>query len=548
MQIRKIIQNHPFFYSAFILVIFLSLLFRVILPIGNVFTDDGIVLNTPDAYYFTYCAELYSNTDQHQYYLNYPNGRDIDFNTFTWIVGFIADVFNVEPILIIAILPPILFILTLFCVFFICKAMFKNRYIALLAIFILSLLSGNIMHRTMLGAGDKHCLEVFLLTLIILCTIKAYQNLGKYKYYIFAVFGLIAMIAYWYVGSIAVIALFIIGIVVFIHLWFGNKIYWELKVGIVLLIGIALILSPLQESIIYYFNRSLIIFMPNLNTYISEEFPLIFTSGKFDLSVIWFYFGALFYLIPVGIGIFIYKYVKERKFTDLLFLVWSIILLIMAIAQRRWDYYFAVNVAIVASYTIFQLMYFIRKVKIRHVTLFRGFIILFILMSSIPLIRADINMGISRYGMMSSEWIETTKWLRQYSDEESYYNGDKPEFGVFTWNTYGYWIVQAGHMPVRGSPGNWLQSDLVANILISNDYENVKLLLHKLRMKYIIIDTDMINDKFNSIYKTASEKNVFLNDMFMIKLFCNGIDGFKEAYQSSNSSIKIFEFERWRDG
>ena len=91
---------------------------------------------------------------------------------------------------------------------------------------------------------------------------------------------------------------------------------------------------------------------------ILEVQPLLFPVGNFSLSLAWSNFTTGFFLSFIALGILIYLIVKHGDADKSLLVVWSLLILVATLGQRRFGYYFAVNVALLTSY-LSILIYFV---------------------------------------------------------------------------------------------------------------------------------------------------------------------------------------------
>lgn len=515
--------------------ILLSLIFRVVIPFNNVFTPDGIVLNTPDAYYIIRYAETYPDIPQYDYFIDYPSGAGIGWSLFALVIGFLAKIFNTNPIFIGAILPPILFVLTLIAVYFITQTLFKNQYISLTSVFILSLLSGNILNRTMLGACDTHCFELFLLTTTMLFFILAVECFDKKMCWLYYLLFAVFMSMYWKAWAGALLVPFILIIPLYIHyLVIGKKLLWKILIPIIFLLLCFGAYCLFNDKFMYMWLMLKDLFVINLDKVITEEFSLLFTAGKFDFSTIWNYYGLTFYIMLIGIGWLIYRYIKHRQAIDLMFIVWSLVIFTMTIVKRRFDYYFAVNLSIIVAYVIVRLLVFIRDKKKSIVTM----LIIICILMGMQLFKADIQMATSKQGYMPVEWQETTRYLRQYGDNDAYLDGSKIEYGVFSWWDYGYWIIQGSRLPAFRTPGT-IDDGQAAKILTETNIDEAIRKLKELHLSYIVIDRDMFMDKLIPILRTANAN--FSTNMFMFQLFYDDVEYIDLIFESSNGQVKVFK-------
>ncbi len=173
--------------AAFIVV---SLLFRIFLPYGDIFVGDDIKYASNDAYYYMRLVDNLShhfpNLTQFDPYFLYPGGNIVtSLPTFHWITAILAwmggaghPTQNIID-LIGVYLPAILGALLVIPVFFIGRTLF-NKWVGVLAAGLIAVLPGELLSRSMLGAGDNPVAEVFFTTtalmFLILAVKAAVQN------------------------------------------------------------------------------------------------------------------------------------------------------------------------------------------------------------------------------------------------------------------------------------------------------------------------------------------------------------------------------------
>ena len=91
-----------------------------------------------------------------------------------------------------------------------------------------------------------------------------------------------------------------------------------------------------------------------------EMQPLLFPAGKFTTVLAWGNFTTGFYLSLISLVGLIYLVVKRGSAEKCLLVVWSLIILATVLGQRRFAYYFAVNVALLTGYFSVLIYYVIR--------------------------------------------------------------------------------------------------------------------------------------------------------------------------------------------
>ncbi len=81
-----------------------------------------------------------------------------------------------------------------------------------------------------------------------------------------------------------------------------------------------------------------------------EMQPLISSMYGNPFSVAWGNFTTGFFLSFISLGILIYLVIKQGNAEKTLLIVWSLIMLAAILGQRRFGYYFAVNIALLTGY------------------------------------------------------------------------------------------------------------------------------------------------------------------------------------------------------
>ncbi len=87
-----------------------------------------------------------------------------------------------------------------------------------------------------------------------------------------------------------------------------------------------------------------------------EAQPILFPQGNFSLSVAWGNFTTGFFFSFISFGILVYLVIKRGNAEKSLLLVWSLVILLATLGQRRFAYYFAVNVALLTGYLSWRIL------------------------------------------------------------------------------------------------------------------------------------------------------------------------------------------------
>jgi oligosaccharyl transferase (archaeosortase A-associated) len=91
---------------------------------------------------------------------------------------------------------------------------------------------------------------------------------------------------------------------------------------------------------------------------VMEATPLLFPlgNGVFTFSMAWANFNTTFFISFISFAMLIYVAFKEKSADKTLFLVWSIIMLVAVLGQRRFSYYFTVNAALLTGYFCWKML------------------------------------------------------------------------------------------------------------------------------------------------------------------------------------------------
>jgi asparagine N-glycosylation enzyme membrane subunit Stt3 len=199
------------------------------------------------------------------------------------------------------------------------------------------------------------------------------------------------------------------------------------------------------------------------------------------------------------------------------------------ISRRRFDYYFAVNAAIIIAYVIVRLSTIIPKGNFARLAIIAVAII------SLPLIKSSTVQASLDYGYPPQSWVNTCRWLQTQNTpeyERAYYTGSKPSYGTFSWWSYGYWLEAIGHQAVYSNNGTGDCNGNSQILLSSSDSYSISKLRQK-GIRYIIISQDM----FNSNSLRASNPTT----TFMYHAYTNQVADLKFVHQSND--IKTFEIK-----
>jgi oligosaccharyl transferase (archaeosortase A-associated) len=301
---------------------------------------------------------------------------------------------------------------------------------------------------------------------------------------------------------------------------------------------------------------------------VMEMQPLLLPYGSFTLRIAWYNFTTSFFISFIFLYL-IYVAIKEKSADKILFLVWSIIMLIAVLGQRRFGYYYAVNAALLTGYFSWKMLdiaglsKLLAKSKevVRAVKKFKkekkarekarqktfmqprgvwvrvivvGIAIFFVVFfPNIPLAK---TLASSQNSIMNEGWCSSLLWLKDnspepFGDPDFYYELYPPQdefeypetaYGVMSWWDYGYFIMQIAHRIPNANPGQAGAVQAGQFFTAQNESSALEIVdQYDLRTKYVVIDYAMATpSKFYAMAEWAG----------------NSSDEFYEYYYLSTSS------------
>jgi oligosaccharyl transferase (archaeosortase A-associated) len=306
---------------------------------------------------------------------------------------------------------------------------------------------------------------------------------------------------------------------------------------------------------------------PSLFQSIFSQFSIFTPSGArltimevqpLTLGMAWINFTTSFFISFISLGMLIYVAIKEKSADNTLFLVWSIIMLIAILGQRRFGYYYAINVALLTGYFSWKMLDLagLRKLLakpkevVRAVKKFKkrekktrekakpktfmqprgawvrvivvGIIIFFVVF--FPNISITKTIAGARNYVMDEGWYSSLLWLKDnspepFGDPNFYYELYPPRnefeypdtaYGVLSWWDYGYFIMQIAHRIPNANPGGGYR-ELVGSFFVSQNESSANMIADELGSKYVVIDYQMATSKFYAMvdYSGGNESGFF---------------------------------------
>lgn len=539
---------------------------RVIPLWTDVFTQNGVMFLGVDSWYQMRLVDnMAANFPRPLWfdaYALYPDGAATGYRpVLPWLVAGTSYLLSLghpsQALLdtVGAFMPAVLGSLLVIPVYILGKELF-NRTTGVVAAIFAALWPSELLHRSLLGFTDHHIIEVFFATLTIMFLVLGIKR-GRIQYGVVA--GVCLGIYLWNWHG----ALLLAGILGLWYLvWFmynyvkhpGENYLadsaWKVTAAcfgmgfFVFLPGIHYTLSPqlflfplltlaalpplLTLGAQYTKSRRLFIGVAialplaavGLLKLLSPETATLVVS---ELRGIFWGFGTTISearpMVPsllvtiYGLGIVgmvggLVLAIKHKA--NLLFLVWTAVMILALFGQRRWGYYATVNIALLSGYFVAWLVHYIEQSWRSWLV---GVVICAMVLSVGPgmlqMSRATPN--------INEDWYRATVWLRENTPEPfnqgTYTFGDghsadspyfayycvkteeRPDYAVLSWWDYGHWIIRIAKRVPISSPTQQ-EVEVGWAFFIAQSVEEAEAAIGDKNIRYIVISQDMIDGKF----------------------------------------------------
>jgi dolichyl-diphosphooligosaccharide--protein glycosyltransferase len=306
---------------------------------------------------------------------------------------------------------------------------------------------------------------------------------------------------------------------------------------------------------------------------IMEVAPLLFLNGQFSLAMAWANFTTSFFISFIALGMLIYVAIKGKGAGKILFLVWSIFMLIAVLSQRRFGYYYAVNAALLTGYFSWKMLDLagLRKLfakskevvgavkkfkkkgkktreKAKPKTFMQprgawvrvivvGIIIFFVVF--FPNIPGVKGLAGSQNYVMDEGWYTSLLWLRDnspdpfadFDDPDFYYELYPPRdefeypesaYGVMSWWDYGYFIMQIAHRIPNANPGQGHAVE-AGQFFTAQNESSANEIADEMGSKYVMIDYAMATpSKFYAMAEWADKSVDEFYDLYYVQTSTGG--------------------------
>ncbi len=249
-----------------------------------------------------------------------------------------------------------------------------------------------------------------------------------------------------------------------------------------------------------------------------------------------------FMLALIALILLIARNAKFPKPAEILILTWSLVILIMALAQNRFTYYYAINVAVLTGFLVAWLLQRfsiadldmdVVKDPVRLITSNLKILLAAILIFSF-IILPSLSWSIvyaQGAGGPDSDWLTSTAWLQNNTPQpgmdlyEKYvrpadgkYAYPNTAYGIMSWWDYGHLIECVGHRIPNANPFQQGIGSVTLNVpgsspffLAENESQAEAVLAgldlnrsQYLNTKYVMIDQPMAVGKFHAMAAWSS--------------------------------------------
>jgi asparagine N-glycosylation enzyme membrane subunit Stt3 len=576
------------------LALVLSVLFRIVLPLPDVFSGDKVLLTEVDAYYQSILAESSARNDykvpESIPELRYPDGlKGLQRPFMPVFTAWISNTFNVPLDVVGAYFPAICGILLIIPVFVIGALVF-GLYGGLFSALFIAIIGGDFLNRTSLGHYDHHATEVLFATLVVMFTILAMKrnlwwSIGGGIFLGFHLLNwaggplmIIILLLYFVIQSVinqykkqsnrtlslAVLLTVVIGVATSIMSFVGDyeavniyRLFFTSVPFIPLVVmglsyllrrehwgaylcsliglacGILLIMQFIYPDTIGLIGNFIRFFGGGESDRVSQT---VIESQPLDFRLYW----GNFYVMGViaGMGLIYYTIKGYGGKVKVLMIVWGLVTVIMAFLQRRFVYYLGVEVALFAGFLCWYIVEVACrrtvKEKIGHgkksQTIKKR-----VMQWSNSIIPVSLIIALLVVPSVITTWQSARNHPFQMSkgwiESTQWLKGQpKGDYSVLSWWDYGYWITKETGLNTVADPGGGPLKEL--GTFLTNPTTDRKF-LEKYKVKYLVIDVPMVMGKSYAFYNFAGRDLPETNEGGLFYKVYNGLNSdFKLVFES----------------
>jgi oligosaccharyl transferase (archaeosortase A-associated) len=363
-----------------------------------------------------------------------------------------------------------------------------------------------------------------------------------------------------------------------------KPVYYPLGLIGIAVVFVAIFYAISPDTISSMLTRFKMVFVPGgaMGATTLEMQPFLSPQGSFSTAVAWGNFTTNFFLtkswpIPgfgiVSFFILIWLVIRHRGKEQhwLLFLVWTLVILVATMTQRRFAYYLAVNIALLSAYISWQIIWLAglrnlmtksKEIRVKpgadttkgktkrgtkggmdiyiyHVNIILSALAIVVVFFAVlyPNIGKSKEVASAASFAPSNAWQASLLWMKENTpeplgDPDAYYSlyekpppGEKykyPEsaYGVTSWWDYGYWITRTAHRIPSANPSQPAKRiKQIAELFLSHEepmnQEAIKI-VEELDSSYVVIDYATATSKFWAVVTWAEQTQDIYSDIYYI--------------------------------
>jgi dolichyl-diphosphooligosaccharide--protein glycosyltransferase len=240
------------------------------------------------------------------------------------------------------------------------------------------------------------------------------------------------------------------------------------------------------------------------------------------------------------------------KRDNLLILVWSAFMTLVAFAQIRWGYYWTINVALLSAYFMFWAVNYLKETL--RVTAVAAAFFAVVLLPGFDSMTSLASVG----NHITDDWYDSLVWVRDNTPEplpDGVYitdgNDCVADYSVLSWWDYGHWITRVARRVPLGSPAYQI-ADHMGAFLAGQTPEEGEQAIEGLGVKYVMLDNLTVGPKFHAVVSYANRWRKYkgfepYSDSLQtiqtssnaVRLWENRMPGYELVYETA--SVKVFE-------
>ena len=248
--------------------------------------------------------------------------------------------------------------------------------------------------------------------------------------------------------------------------------------------------------------------------------------GAWDPSIAWQSFNVGLLLIPAGLAVLALRLRRENRPELLFTIVWSVVILVATIQHLRFEYYLAVNLALLAAVVVAWALQFgvgktaeyfrepesKKKKKTLPAAEIAAVGLAVLLTVTLVGASASENIGYAQNGvprtMLADDWRDALEWMNAHTPnpgvdyyaiyDQNTFTYPENSYSIMSWWDYGHWITFIGQrIPVT----NPFQDNVrrATGFFLATAEEEADAALAAAGSRYIVTDGRMAAEGFPAI-------------------------------------------------